>query len=99
MMSSYPVICYRPECGRPAIYKIAARWSDGVTQELKTYSLCCAQCLGDGFRESCAKQAACRKGKNEILDVPGIFMLERGKRDRVLKRLTELEEKQRVRVK
>src|SRR5262249_39941070 len=30
-MSPYPVICYRPGCGRPALYKIAARWSDGVT--------------------------------------------------------------------
>ncbi|HEV3203122.1 MAG TPA: hypothetical protein VGY77_02005 [Gemmataceae bacterium] len=92
-MASYPVLCHRPECGRPAIYKIAARWSDGVTQELKTYSLCCAECLAECFRESCARQARCRKGKNEILDAPSIFMLERGKRDRILQRLTDLEEK------
>ena len=44
-MPPYAVLCYRPGCDRPAAYKVAARWSDGVTEELKTYSLCCAECL------------------------------------------------------
>ena len=35
-MPPYPVLCYRPGCGKPAVYKIAARWSDGVTEELTT---------------------------------------------------------------
>jgi hypothetical protein len=91
-MPPYPLLCYQPHCGRPAVYKIAARWSDGVTQELKTYALCCAECLLDCFARSCAKQAACRKAANEILEVPGIYLLHRGQRDRQLQRLSELEE-------
>lgn len=43
-MAPYPVICYAPECRRIAVYKVAARWSDGTTGELKTYSLSCPGC-------------------------------------------------------
>ena len=32
-------------CGRPAGFKVAARWSDGATAELKTYALGCEGCL------------------------------------------------------
>jgi hypothetical protein len=91
-MPSYPILCYQPNCGSPAVYKIAARWSDGKTAELKTYSLCCAECLPECFRRSCAKQAVCRLSGNETLEKPGIFLLHRGQRDRQLQHLPELEE-------
>jgi len=92
-MPPYPVICYRKECGQSAHFKIAARWSDGVTGELKTYFLACTDCLPDLYRSSCVKQAACRTAPGEILEQPGIFELERGKRDRELKRRLDLEQK------
>ena len=60
MMPPYPILCYRQGCGRPAEYKLAARWSDGITGELKTYSLCCKECLPESFRESKRRQAQCR---------------------------------------
>jgi hypothetical protein len=91
MMPPYPVLCYTRGCSRPALYKIAARWSDGVTAELKTYALCCADCLGDWFRRSRQKHAACRRAPNEVLDPPGIFEWARGRRDRALVRRDELE--------
>ncbi len=91
-MPPYPVICYRKECGQPALFKIAAHWSDGVTGELKTYFLACAACLADLYRRSCSKQAACRLAAGETLERPGIFELERGKRDRELKRRLDLEQ-------
>jgi len=91
-MPPYPLFCYRPGCGRLAIYKIAARWSDGVTQELKTYALTCTDCLPELFRRSCAKQAACRTVAGETLDKPGIYELTRGRRDQQLHRLTQLEQ-------
>src|SRR5712692_753693 len=93
MMPSYPIYCYRKGCGRPAVYKIAARWSDGVTEELKTYALCCAECLPDWFRRSREKQAACHLAPGEIREPPGIYRIERGQRDRQLQRLSELEKK------
>jgi hypothetical protein len=85
--------CYRPGCGHLAEYKIAARWSDGVTEELKTYALSCAECLEHWYARSLEKQAACRLAPGETLERPGIYRLERGRRDRHLPRLTDLEEK------
>ena len=37
-MPPYPIYCYRKGCGKPAEFKIAGRWSDGATNELKTYA-------------------------------------------------------------
>ena len=74
-----------------AEYKIAARWSDGVTEELKTYALSCAECLAGWFRHSHEKMAACHLAPGEILEAPGIYRLERGQRDRKLQRLQDLE--------
>jgi hypothetical protein len=90
-MPSYPVCCYRPGCGQQAVYKIAARWSDGVTQELKTYALSCPDCLADWFRRSRAKQAACRLAPGEKLEAPGIYEVVRGRRDQHLVRREDLE--------
>jgi hypothetical protein len=91
MAIRYPILCYTAGCGRPAVYKIAARWSDGITGELKTYSLCCRECLPEAFQRSRQKQAACRLAPGEQLEPPGIYQLERGARDQRLCRLTELE--------
>jgi hypothetical protein len=91
-MSPYPVRCYRPGCGQLAVYKIAARWSDGVTEELKTYALSCSDCLGDWFRRACEKQRACRTAPGESLEPPGIYELNRGQRDRALTRRLDLEQ-------
>lgn len=92
MMPPYPVLCTSPGCGHPAAYKIAARWSDGATGELKTYALCCADCLGVAYRRTCDKQAACRRAPGEVLDAPGVYELARGRRDRTLVRRTDLEQ-------
>ena len=92
-MPPYPILCYRPGCGQPALYKIAARWSDGATQELKTYALTCATCLADSFHRSRQKQAACRLAPGETLEAPGIYELEHGRRDQQLQRRPDLEQK------
>ena len=92
MTFSYPVLCYTRGCGRPAVYKIAARWSDGVTEELKTYGLCCSECLPAWFRLSREKQTACRRAPGEILEPPGVYELARGQRDRTLVRRLDLEQ-------
>jgi hypothetical protein len=91
-MPSYPVRCYTRGCEELAVYKIAARWSDGVTQELKTYALICSACLAESFRRSRAKQAACRLAPGETLESPGIYELARGRHDPELIRRTDLEQ-------
>jgi len=93
-MSSYPVVCSAPGCQRPAAYKIAARWSDGITDELKTYCLACADCLPDLYAAAAVKRAACRLAAGERLDEPGIYELHRG---RDLQRCAALEQSLRTR--
>src|SRR5947208_1605187 len=90
-MPPYAITCTAKGCQKPAEYKIAARWSDGLIGELKTYGLCCAGCLEKSFRESVRTQAACRLAPGESLGPPGIYHLERGQRDQKLQRLEELE--------
>ncbi|MBP3960298.1 hypothetical protein J8F10_34150 [Gemmata sp. G18] len=90
-MSPYPVLCYAPGCNVPAVYKIAAKWSDGTTNELKTYGLVCTDCLGAQLALATAKRAACRLAAGETLDAPGVYELNRGGRDRALTRRADLE--------
>ena len=92
MLRSYPIHCTRKGCTRLALYKIAARWSDGVTQELKTYGLACAACLAEQYARSRAKQAACRLAPGETLDEPGVYELARGQRDHQLVRRGDIEQ-------
>ncbi len=76
-MPPYAVTCQR--CGAAAAFKIAARWSDGHTEELKTYALCCPGCVGPLYPAACAKQSACRLAPGEILDTPCVFELSHGR--------------------
>ena len=90
-MPPYAVRCYTSGCENLAAYKVAARWSDGVVSELKTYALSCPGCLKAWFQKSRDKQAACRLTTNETLEPPGIYNLQRGTRDQKLERLSQLE--------
>jgi len=90
-LQNYFIGCYSRNCEREAVYKIASRWSDGVTGELKTYFLCCAECLPACFREARRKQAACRLAVDETLEPPGIYLIRRGAHDYELQRLPERE--------
>jgi hypothetical protein len=88
-MPPYPVLCQT--CGAAAAFKIAAHWSDGITAELKTYSLCCGGCVAVCFVEARKRQAACPLELGETLDSPNVFELTRGLRDTTLTRRTDLE--------
>ncbi len=90
-MTNYPVRCYHRGCDKVALYKIAARWSDGITNELKTYALSCAECLAEQYQQSCVKQKACRLTRGETLGTPEIYDLVRGERDLQRVRREDLE--------
>ena len=92
-MPPYPIYCYTKGCKNLATHKIAARWSDGVAAELKTYGLCCEVCLPAWFQKSRQKQMQCRLSPGETLEPAGIYHLQAGQRDRGLSRMPELEEK------
>jgi hypothetical protein len=90
-MPSYPIYCYTKGCKNLAAYKIAGRWSDGMQSELKTYGLCCADCLRVWYRQGLEKQKDCHLAPGETREAPGIYHLERGQRDQKLQRLEQLE--------
>lgn len=90
-MPPYPVRCYAPGCAGEAAFKVAAHWSDGQTDELKTYALACPGCLARLLATARVKRAACRLAAGETLDEPGVYELSRGGRDRSLVRRPELE--------
>jgi hypothetical protein len=87
----YLVLCSLESCQTPALYKVAAVWSDGTTQELKTYALSCAEHLESQYRMSAQKQLRCRVADGETLSSPQIFQIVQGRRDRELTRLSDLE--------
>jgi hypothetical protein len=90
-MPPYTIHCYHEGCDKEAEYKIASQWSDGVTGELKCYFLCCKDHLAGCFAKAKDKEAACRIAPGESRSHPGIYRLDKGKRDLELTRLAELE--------
>src|SRR5436190_22233215 len=90
-MPAYQVYCSTKDCKNPAVYKIAARWSDGVVGELKTYGLCCEACLPRCFQHGRECQQACHVTAGETLEAPGVYLLQRGQRHYSLQRLTNIE--------
>ena len=91
-MPPYLVMCYGAGCPNRAAFKIAARWSDGLTDELKTYYLACVECLPKLFASAVAKRAACRLAPGETLDAPGVYELTPATRDKQLTRRKDLEQ-------
>lgn len=75
MLKGYKVLCQTPECGRPATVKVAAEWSDGITCELKTYALCCANCTADWLEQATKKQADRPENADETLSKPKVYPL------------------------
>src|SRR2546421_2879364 len=92
-MPPYQVFCYTQGCKNPAQYKIAAKWSDGVISELKTYGLCCEECLATWLLRGRERYTRCKLIPGETLEEPGIYLLQRGHRDQTLQRLTDIEQK------
>lgn len=73
-----PLLPYRVGCsGCPAEagFKVAARWSDGTTAELKTYALGCRECLPVLLARARVRWAACRRAEGETLDLPAVYEL------------------------
>ena len=85
----YQPKCYAPQCGQPAVYKVAAPWSNGTSHELKNYGLAC-----DAHRDSQLALAQIHRqglslGEGETLGTVGLYKLNSGRRDVELKRLPD----------
>jgi hypothetical protein len=90
-MYSRDVACNKAKCGKPAAYKIAAPWSHGSFNELKSYGLACSDHFGDAFREAQRRSKLHAPSVEETVGEIGIYNYEKGKRDKELERLGGLE--------
>ncbi len=96
MMYSHEVICTHADCSDTAVYKVAARWSDGRFAELKTYGFACSDHLGEVFQDAENRRLDYTLCPGEVIEEMAIYRYEPGRRDRQLQRLWGLEENYRV---
>jgi hypothetical protein len=94
-MPATVVRCSHPGCRELAAYKVAATWSDRRFSELKTYGHACAHHLGPVFRAADERRARYQLAPGESVGEICIYRYEKGLLDRQLRRLPELEEKNR----
>ncbi len=85
----YSLTCSSPECGHPAIYKVAAPWSHGRSHELKNYGLAC-----EAHRDSLLTTAKLHRqglstAEGEAVGPVGLYHLSAGRRDAQLTRLPD----------
>src|SRR5215211_1217282 len=85
----YQPRCSTPGCDRPALYKVAAAWSDGTSRELKNYGTACQEHRDALLARARANRGALRPAEGETLGPVGLYQLAPGRRDSELKRLAE----------
>jgi len=77
---------YRPSCSsylcdRPAVYKIAATWSDGSSRELKNYGLTCELHLDSHRAAARRHHEGLRLSDGESVGPIEVYILRSGCRD------------------
>jgi hypothetical protein len=92
-MYTREVVCSKPQCGKPAAYKIASPWSYGHFAELKSYGLACSEHFGDTYREAQRRSKLHAPSVEETVGEIGVYRYEKGKLDKELERLGGLEAK------
>jgi hypothetical protein len=81
--------CSAPGCDHPAIYKIAAAWSDGTSRELKNYGLVCEPHRGAQLTLARRHHQALRLSDGESVGPVELYVLRTGCRDVELTRLVD----------
>jgi hypothetical protein len=80
----YHPLCTTPGCEAPAVYKIAASWSDGSSRELKNYGLACEQHRDDGLAAARRHHRELRRADDETVGPVTLYRLLKGRRDQDL---------------
>lgn len=88
----YPIVCEGSPCSRPAVFKVASRWSDDFTWEWKTYGLVCRDCLNAMYESALLRQKACTHAPGESLGIPVVLELAPGQTSQQMVRRAELEQ-------
>ena len=85
----YQPRCYAPQCKRPAVYKVAAPWSNGTSHELKNYGLACEAHRDSQLALGQIHRQGLSLGEGETLGTVGLYKLNTGGRDVELTRLPD----------
>lgn len=85
----YQPLCSSHQCGRPALYKVAAPWSNGTSKELKNYGLACAEHRDEQLARARSNREGLALAEGESLGQVGLYELKLGLRDVELKRLSD----------
>jgi hypothetical protein len=85
----YQPTCHAPECRAPAIYKIAAAWSDGTSRELKNYGLACEAHRASLLERARGDHGGLRLAEGETVGPIELYLLRDGCRDAELARIVE----------
>ena len=85
----YQPKCSAPNCNQPAVYKIAAPWSDGTSRELKNYGLACEAHRDSQLARGLLHRQGLVLAEGETVGQVGLYQLVPGKRDIELPRLPD----------
>ena len=86
----YRAACFAAGCRNPAVYKIAATWSDGTSRELKNYGLACEAHRVSQLQAARLHHAGLRLSEGETVGPVELYLLISGCRDAHLSRLDGL---------
>jgi hypothetical protein len=89
MSFRYQPTCSTSDCGKPAIYKVAAPWSNGTSRELKNYGLACEDHRNSQLALAQLHRKDLRLAEGETVGQVGLYRLVPGKLDAELPRLPD----------
>ena len=85
----YQPHCSTPSCDQPAVYKVAAPWSNGTSRELKNYGLACEAHRDSQLALAQLHRQGLKLAEGETVGPVGLYQLASGKRDVELTRLPD----------
>ena len=85
----YHPTCSAPDCDQPAVYKVAAPWSNGTSRELKNYGLACEAHRETQLALAQVHRKDLKLAEGETVGQVGLYKVVPGKRDAELPRLPE----------
>ena len=77
----YRPACSAPHCPEPALYKVAAEWSDGTSRELKNYGLACEAHGEEVLAEARSRRGRLTLAEGEVVAQVQLWRLVPGARD------------------
>ncbi len=85
----YAPTCSAPACERPAGFKVAAPWSNGMSHELKNYGLACEDHRNSLLARAQLHQRNVALADGESVGSVGLYSLKTGCLDSALARLPD----------